>query len=73
MDGSRDGGTAFPTTRYEEVDLTVGCKTTREVQYPGISVWDFYAAHALTRPGMIALDAGRLADEMLAERLKRME
>jgi hypothetical protein len=72
----KDGGPAFPTTRYEQVD-TGGVRNDVPVpvEYPGMSLRDYFAAAALpsvTRGGRryedIAGDAYMIADAMLAAR-----
>lgn len=61
-----NGGPAFPSPGH--------------VGRPGMSVWDFFAAKAMAAlirqtdlpvPGVIANLAGKIADEMIAERARR--
>jgi hypothetical protein len=54
MSTIKDGGPAFPATRYEQVGTLAdhGCDddspTYGEVSYPGLSLRDWFAGQALT-------------------------
>ena len=83
---AKDGGPAFPAERFEDTTLMSGRSTQIKVQFPGMSLRDYFAAAALTghlatlNPGSwgddqsLAEDAAKgaylVADAMLAERAK---
>ena len=73
-----DGGPAFPTSRAEKITDAPG--DWADVEYPGMSLRDWFAGQAL--PGLIGLDSDAddkgiahdaylYADAMLAERAKK--
>lgn len=62
-----NGGRAFPN----QGDTTPG-----NYNYDGMTMWDYYAAHALSGQNIIDVDlavrmASEIADKMLIERKKR--
>ena len=80
--GRDDGGPAFPCAVYQTSD----CEAFRHY-HDGVSLWDYYAAAALTgelasqygdggawpdtHVGVLAARIGVIADAMIAERKKR--
>jgi hypothetical protein len=70
----KDGGSAFPSTRTEISNPTDGAVGKYvDVTYSGLTVRDYFAAHAIgVMKGVSAWDtavlAYRLADEMLKVR-----
>ena len=65
MDGERDdGGLAFPGTRYQPILRADGRSDMVPVDHPGMSLRDWFAAHA----NGIAQDASREYGELFAGR-----
>jgi len=65
----KDGGFAFPQPLVGTPGGSVYCSAETGKRHAGMTLWDYYAAAAITR-----LSAARAADEadiMLAERRKR--
>lgn len=74
-----NGGPAFAGMHYQkDTRIPAGDKTIT-VYHQGASLWDFYAAHAMTGMlsrkvnsfGDMAEAAGNAADVMIAEKRKR--
>ncbi|WP_299327562.1 hypothetical protein [Parasphingopyxis sp.] len=78
MTQEKDGGPAFP---YVTQEKRAGSAVIYQNITPGMSLWDWYAAHALAqasrdiwenhKPEDVAKRCGMFADAMLAEKEKR--
>lgn len=78
MSDTKDGGPTFPATRPERVRESLHGQTHIKVEYPGMSLRDWFAGHAMegmisARPDNASWDdlakfAYVAADAMLAER-----
>ena len=84
MIADKMGGPAFPVSSRPG-GIEYGHQDSESTwQYPGMTLWDYYAAAALQgclasdiddalSPALAAQEAADMADHMIAERAKRME